>query len=264
MSSESSENDEDFYNQRQNKTKTKKKIHRERIAPDNVTKNIERYVPDLNQFESSDDEYNMGYEEHTLTSHPSQSQIMDYVGATVRNKKDDRNLNNKNWAPTPKEGYYNSKRWKDEVNIRDDDLENDFRDLSIQMHPYPVKRYKEPDREQARHRTTHIERSGKITRMLKVKKDLGEYEQPEELNQYIEPQRERISNGARMEDHNHLKLTKYDMIALKQAEETHRMFMEVWLPSRASSRSYSKLKRSIWDTPAHLLVLKQTHAQNIQ
>jgi hypothetical protein len=136
--------------------------------------------------------------------------------------------------------------------------------LPVRSQTYPAKKYKETDREQARRRTTHIERSGKIIRMSKAKKSMGEYEQQEDLDRHIEPQREAISNGAMMEDHNSLKLTKYDMITLKQTEETHRMFMEVWLPSRASSRTYSKLKRSIWDTPAHLLVLKQIQAHNIQ
>ncbi|KAI8577079.1 hypothetical protein K450DRAFT_282873 [Umbelopsis ramanniana AG] len=258
ISSESSEDDENFYVQR--RQQAKKKIYRERISPDNVTKNVKRYVLDLDRLESSDDDDNMEYREHAFTSQPPNR---NFVGTAVRGKKDDRDLSYKNKTTTQRKAYYNAKRWKDEVHIRDDNMENEFRDFPAQSHAYLAKKHKEPDREQARHKTTHIESSGKITRMSKAKQDLEEYEQ-HDLNQHIEPQREGISNSARIEGHNNLKLTKYDMITLKQTEETHRMFMEVWLPSRASSRTYSRLKRSIWDTPAHLLVLKQTHAEDTE
>lgn len=100
--------------------------------------------------------------------------------------------------------------------------------------------------------------------MSKDKKDLREYEQQEDSDQHIKLQQEGIPNGVTTQDHKHLKLTKYDMIEFNQTEEAHRMFMEVWLPSRASSRAYSKHKRSIWDTPAHLLVLKQLHIHDVK
>lgn len=158
---------------------------------------------------------------------------------------------------------YLPKRWKNEFSTLDDDIENDIRNLSVRSQAYPAKQYQEPDHEKTRRRTTKIDSSGKITRMSKVKKDLEEYDQQEDLDQHIKLQQEGISNGAITQDHKNLRLTKYDMIAFNQTEETHRMFMEVWLPSRASSRTYSKLKRSIWDTPAHLLVLKQINTQYI-
>ena len=158
---------------------------------------------------------------------------------------------------------YRPKRRKNEISTPDDDIENDFRNLPVHSQTYPAKQYREPDHEKTRRKTTKIESSGKITRMSKAKEDLGEYEQQVDLDQHIKLQQGGISNGAFTHDHKNLKLTKYDMIEFNQTEETHRMFMEVWLPSRASSRTYSKLKRSIWDTPAHLLVLKQIHTQNI-
>jgi hypothetical protein len=145
----------------------------------------------------------------------------------------------------------------------DDDIENDFRNLSVHSQTYPAKQYREPDHEKTKRRTTKIESSGKITRMSKAQKEFGEYEQQKDLDQHIKLQQEGISNGAITQDYKNPKLTKYDMIAFNQTEEAHRMFMEVWLPSRASSRTYTKLKRSIWDTPAHLLVLKQIHTQDI-
>jgi hypothetical protein len=90
ISSDGSDDDDNVYIPRQQREKTK--IRRERIVPGNITKDVEQYVLDLNGYESSDDNYNVEYSEHTLTSRPSQSQNGSFVSTTARMKKDDRDM----------------------------------------------------------------------------------------------------------------------------------------------------------------------------
>lgn len=93
ISSDSSEDNDNVYTPRQQREKSK--IRRERIVPDNITKDVEQYVLDLNGYESSDDDYHVEYSEHPLTSRPSQSQNSSFVSTAARMKKDDRDMSYK-------------------------------------------------------------------------------------------------------------------------------------------------------------------------
>lgn len=83
ISSDSSEDDDNVYTPRQHREKYE--IHRE--SPYNITKEVDQYVLDLSECESSDDDYNVEYNGHTLTSRPSQN--THFVSSPARVKSND-------------------------------------------------------------------------------------------------------------------------------------------------------------------------------
>lgn len=123
----------------------------------------------------------------------------------------------------------------------------------------PIMRAYEPMFEPLRNKT--LVKSERSVRR-KHKKPLEEEKEEEDVEQHVEPRRQDKVKNYHHSEYEILGLTNHDIQMLKQAEESHRMFMAVWLPSRAFSRTFSKPKRSILDTPAHLLMLRQTDGQD--
>ncbi|KAG2175537.1 hypothetical protein INT43_001184 [Umbelopsis isabellina] len=60
-------------------------------------------------------------------------------------------------------------------------------------------------------------------------------------------------------DHSYKKMELDDkhIRLFRKAEDSHRMFMSVWLPPRTSNGGSAKPKRSLLDTPEHLLMLRR-------
>lgn len=109
-------------------------------------------------------------------------------------------------------------------------------------------------------RFTRLDKSGKLSRRKNRRKSLEEERQGGDADNDDKLHKDRSKND-HFSQYEILGLTNYDIQLLRQAEETHRMFMAVWLPPRASSRTFSKPKRSVLDTPAHLLMLRELQFQ---
>ncbi|KAH8550379.1 hypothetical protein BGW37DRAFT_499092 [Umbelopsis sp. PMI_123] len=222
-----------------------------------LTREKERYPLDLSSSESDDDDYSTDYNKHILkTRHPPSHRI--FLDSASGNKKHGKAINPKDTISSPTEAHYNSKWWNHNDFGPGDFVEHNIRIAPPHLQARTAVANFEQDHEHIRS-TSQIEKSRKITRMSETNKPMREHGWNEELERSNQTPQKSTSKSDLIAEHSGLEFTKYDLMMLKQTEDTHRMFMEIWLPPRASGRTYSKLKRSIWDTPTHLLVLKQMH-----
>lgn len=145
-----------------------------------------------------------------------------------------------------------------ETSIGAHNYENSF--SSDRTQSRPIMRAYEPMFEPPQNKTLLLKSERSVRR--KHRKPLEEQNEEEDVELHVEPRQQDKVKNYHHSEYELLCLTNHDIQMLKQAEESHRMFMAVWLPSRASSRTFSKPKRSILDTPAHLLMLRQTDGQD--
>ncbi|KAJ2962682.1 hypothetical protein NQZ79_g2277 [Umbelopsis isabellina] len=72
-----------------------------------------------------------------------------------------------------------------------------------------------------------------------------------------QPNSQRNASVETSRSHKKLEIDAANTKLLRKAEDSHRMFMSVWLPPRTSNGGLAKPKRSVLDTPEHLFMLRR-------